>query len=114
MFGVDFSNCQKHGFFVTLANYSLRQLRKNINNSMNAICRMTLKKSNDAYKVADKNCHTKRKKQMYKNKFVKFRDGNAGKKCFNKHCDANKHPELKVEMDEVDITQKENPDWRIL
>ena len=51
---------------------------------------------------------------MCKNEFVKFRDGNAGKTCFNEHCDANKYQELKVDTEEVDMTQKANPDWRIL
>ena len=41
---------------------------------------------------------------------MKFRDGKAGKKLHNKFCDANNHPELKMEMEEVAITQKKKLD----
>ena len=40
---------------------------------------------------------------------MKFREGNAGKIIYNKHCGANKHLELNAEMDGVDTTLKENP-----
>ena len=66
MFGIDFSNHQKHGFVVTLASYSLCQLWKTINNFMNAACGMTLQKSTDAHKVAGQNNHTKRKNKCAK------------------------------------------------
>ena len=42
MFGVDFSNCQKHGFVATLANCALRQMRKTIVNSMHVTHGMIL------------------------------------------------------------------------
>ena len=67
---------------------------------------MPLQKSTDAHKVEGKNHYIKRKKKKYENAFMKFREGNAGKIMCDKHCEANKHPELKVEMEEVDITLK--------
>ena len=62
MLGVDFLNYQKPGFVVTLLNYSLRQIRKTIDNSMNAVRGMTLQKSTVTYKLVGKNYYNKRKK----------------------------------------------------
>ena len=45
---------------------------------------------------------------MFEEDFMKFRDGNAGKFLHNKCCDASNYPELKVEMKEVDMSQKKN------
>ena len=79
MFGVDFSNYQKHGFVITLSNCTLYQMRKTINNSMNATRGMTLQKSTDAHKVVGKNYHIKGKKQKYENELMMFRDSSAEK-----------------------------------
>ena len=110
MFGVDFSNCQKHGFVATLANCALRQMRKTIVNSMHVTHGMILQKSTDAHKVGGKNYYSKRKNKKYKNEFMKFRDGNIEKIIYNKRCEYNKYPELKVNVEEVDTTLKENSD----
>ena len=48
------------------------------------------------------------------NAFVKFRDGNTGKRLHNKFCESNNPPEQKIEMEEVDTTLKEKPDWTVL
>ena len=106
MFGEDFPHYQKPGFIITLLNWSLRQIRKTINNGLNILCRMTQQKSTVNHKVAGK--------ITFEEDFMKFQDGNAGKQHHNKIFDANNRPELKVEMEEVDITQKKTPDWTFL
>ena len=77
MFSIEFCNYQKHGVFITLANYSLLQLQKNINNSMYVTCGIALQKSIYTHKVAGKICYTKRKEKICKNEFANFRDGNS-------------------------------------
>ena len=47
------------------------------------------------------------------NVFMKFWDGNAGKRLHNKFCESNNHPELKVKMEEVGMALKEKPDWTV-
>ena len=110
MLDVDFQNYHKHNFLRTLLNYALRQIRKTINNRMNALHGMTLQKSTVHHKVLRKNYYDKRKKMKFKEDFKKFRDCNARKKLCNKFYDAKNRPELKVEFEEVDISMKVKPD----
>ena len=43
----------------------------------------------------------------YKDNFKKFCDGNIGMKHFNNFCKSNNCTDLKVEIEEVDASQKE-------
>ena len=42
------------------------------------------------------------------NAFMKFWDGNSGKRLHNECCESINHPELKVEMEEVGTTLQKN------
>ena len=50
----------------------------------------------------------------FKEDFNNHRDGDAGKQLYNKFCDSKNRPDLKVELEEVDMSQKAKPDWKLL
>ena len=75
---------------------------------------MALQKSTEKQKIEGKSHHNKRKKMQHKEDFKKNRDGNAGKQRHNKFCDNNNRPDLNVELEEADLSQKEEPDWKLL
>jgi tRNA U38,U39,U40 pseudouridine synthase TruA len=68
---------------------------------------MSLQKSFNKHKVEGKGYYHKRKKIEYKDDFKKFCDSNAGMKHFNNFCESNNRADLKVEIEEVDASQKE-------
>ena len=51
---------------------------------------------------------------QHKEDLKKHREGNAGKQRYNKFCDSNNRPDLKVKLEEVDLSQKEEPNWKHL
>ena len=51
---------------------------------------------------------------QHKEDFKKHREGNTGKQLHNELCDNNDRPDLKVELEEADSSQKEEPDWKLL
>ena len=114
MFGIDFQNCHKHGFVLMLLYHDLRQIRKTTNNSVNALCEMTLQKFTVNHKVVGNNYYNKRNKMKFKEDFKKHRDANAGKQLHNTFCDANNRPDLKLELEEACMSQKVKPDWKLL
>ena len=75
---------------------------------------MSLQKSSNKYKVEGKDYHHKRKKIEYKDNFKKFCNCNIGMKHFNNFCKSNNYADLKAEIEEVDISQKEEPNWQFL
>ena len=78
---------------------------------MNALCGISLQKSYNKHKVEGKDYYYKRKKMEYKDNFKKFHDDNTGIKYFNNFCESNNHADLKVEIEEVDASQKKEPNW---
>ena len=75
---------------------------------------MSLQKSSDKNKVEGKSYYHKRKKMEYKDNFKKFHNGNVGIKYFDNFYESNNHADLKVKIEEVDASQKEEPNWQIL
>ena len=81
-----------------------------MSNSMNTLHGMTLHKSTEKHTIEGKSYYNKRKKIKHKEDLKKHRDGNAGKQLCNKFCDNNNHPGLKVEFEELDLSQKKELD----
>ena len=75
---------------------------------------MRLKKSTVNRKALGKNYYDKRKRMQFKEDFKKYRDGNAGKQLHNEFCDAHNRPDLKVELEYMDTSQKVKPDCKLL
>ena len=97
-----------------MLNYVLRQIRKRILNSMNALYGISLWKSSNKHKVEGKGYYHERKKIEYKHDFKKFHDGNIGMKHLNNFCKSNNYADLKFEIEEVNAFQIEKPNWQLL
>ena len=114
IFGMDFKNYHKHGFVLTLLNSAVRKIRKWCLKVWTLCVKWRYKNPLKTHKIEVKLHYGKRKKIKCKEDFKKHRNGNAVKKLCNKFCDNDNHSDLKVELEEVDLSQKEEPEWKLL
>ena len=108
-FAIDYAEFEEEGCIKDLTLHELRQRRKKISKNMNKEYGVTLTKSASTHKVDGKNWSIKRKLGQFKEEFKKYRKGNASKLECNAYCDKHGLEDYKVELKEVDLSKKVEP-----